>query len=71
MDGAHQEKGPRGKLKDTRPDDLLRRSFGACSPRYLSSLLEQIDDFILGCAFPEAEQAQTHRPHHRPSGRTA
>ena len=49
-------KAPKGTLKNTRPDDLgaaaiqgsgqTRRRFGAA----------QIDDVIMGCAFPEAEQ---------------
>ncbi|MFX0560036.1 acetyl-CoA C-acetyltransferase [Tepidibacillus infernus] len=49
-------KAPKGMLKDTRPDDLgvyvieelLRRTPGL-KP-------EEIDDVIIGCAFPEAEQ---------------
>src|SRR3972149_4669234 len=49
-------KAPRGALRHTRPDDmaaavilaLLRQTPGLCP--------EEIEDVILGCAFPEAEQ---------------
>ena len=45
----------RGALAQTRPDDLIRFIVKAAvdniklDPKY-------VDDFILGCAFPEAEQ---------------
>jgi len=49
-------KAPRGALKFTRPDDLaaqvLRGTLGKV-PELDPALIE---DFILGCAFPEAEQ---------------
>jgi acetyl-CoA acyltransferase len=49
-------KAPKGTLKNTRPDDL-----GAAAIREAVSRVEglektQIEDVIIGCAFPEAEQ---------------
>jgi acetyl-CoA acyltransferase len=55
-------KAPRGVLSQTRPDDMaalvlkeaiLRTSAGSAPPR---ELIEAIDDVVLGCAMPEAEQ---------------
>jgi acetyl-CoA acyltransferase len=49
-------KAPRGALKNVRPDDLLvhaLRSLMARAPRLDPSLVE---DAIVGCAMPEAEQ---------------
>lgn len=51
-------KAPRGKLKDTRPDDMAAQVIRGVLAKVPQLPLEQIDDFILGCAFPEAEQGQ-------------
>jgi acetyl-CoA acyltransferase len=46
----------RGSLRDTRPDELL----GQLMAKFLERVPEldpaQIDDVVIGCAFPEAEQ---------------
>ena len=55
-------KAPRGVLSQTRPDELAalvlkeaieRTSAGAAPPR---ELIDAIDDVVMGCAMPEAEQ---------------
>jgi acetyl-CoA acyltransferase len=55
-------KAPRGVLSQTRPDELAalvleaaiqRTSAGSAPPR---ELIEAIDDVVMGCAMPEAEQ---------------
>ncbi len=48
-------KAPRGSLKDTRPDDLAALVIGEVVKRSGINPRE-IDDVIMGCAFPEAEQ---------------
>src|SRR5258705_13887560 len=49
-------KAPRGMFKNVRPDDLLahvlKASVGQCPGLDLAA----IDDVIVGCAMPEAEQ---------------
>jgi len=48
-------KAPRGSLKDTRPDELAALVIGEVVKR--SGIdPKEIDDVIMGCAFPEAEQ---------------
>ncbi len=48
-------KAPRGSLKDTRPDELAALVIGEVVRR--SGIdPKEIDDVIMGCAFPEAEQ---------------
>ena len=46
----------KGSLKDTRPDDLAAVAMAEAVRRVPGLLPEQIDDVILGCAMPEAEQ---------------
>jgi len=49
-------KAPKGTLRDTRPDDLGAAAIKAaiaCVPGLAAS---EIDDVIMGCAMPEAEQ---------------
>lgn len=48
-------KAPRGTLKDTRPDEMAAVAIGEAVKR---AGIEpgQVDDVILGCAFPEGEQ---------------
>ncbi|MFA6008837.1 MAG: thiolase family protein [Desulfobacteraceae bacterium] len=48
-------KNKRGKFKDTRPEDLLSFILKACVDKAGINPAE-IDDVMVGCAFPEAEQ---------------
>ncbi len=45
-----------GKLKDTRPDDIAAQVVRGMLAKVPGVPLDAIDDFIFGCAFPEAEQ---------------
>ena len=49
-------KAPRGTLKTTRPDDMASAVIGALLDRTPELNRDEIDDVILGCAMPEAEQ---------------
>ena len=49
-------KAPRGTLKQTRPDDLLVHSIRALLGKLPDLDANLIEDLIVGCAFPEAEQ---------------
>ena len=49
-------KAPRGTLKDMRPDDLAGAVIQAAVKGTDNLLPESIEDVILGCATPEAEQ---------------
>ncbi len=49
-------KAPKGTLKNTRPDDMAATVFSALLQRYPQVPKEEVDDVILGCAMPEAEQ---------------
>src|SRR5438093_1536801 len=49
-------KAPRGTLKDTRPDDMAAAVIKAAIERTPGLELQMIEDVILGCAMPEAEQ---------------
>ena len=49
-------KAPKGTLKDTRPDDLGAYVIEELLRRTPGLKPEEIDDVIIGCAFPEAEQ---------------
>jgi acetyl-CoA acyltransferase len=49
-------KAPRGVLKDTRPDDMAGAVIKAAIERTPGLRPEMIEDVILGCAMPEAEQ---------------
>ncbi|NJR40993.1 MAG: acetyl-CoA C-acyltransferase, partial [Leptolyngbyaceae cyanobacterium CSU_1_4] len=49
-------KAPRGTLHHLRPDDMAAAVLTGAVDRVPRLALEQIDDVILGCAFPEAEQ---------------
>ena len=49
-------KAPKGTLKNTRPDDLGAAAIKEAVNRADGLDLSQIDDVIMGCAFPEAEQ---------------
>jgi acetyl-CoA acyltransferase len=49
-------KAPKGTLRNTRPDDMAAAVIGALFTRYPQIPKEEVDDVILGCAMPEAEQ---------------
>ena len=49
-------KAPRGTLKDTRPDDMAGTVIKAAIERTPGLEPAMIEDVILGCAMPEAEQ---------------
>ena len=49
-------KAPKGTLKDTRPDDLGAAAIKEAVKRVEGLDPAEIEDVIMGCAFPEAEQ---------------
>ncbi len=49
-------KAPKGTLKNTRPDDLGATAIREAVKRAEGLDASQIEDVIMGCAFPEAEQ---------------
>ena len=49
-------KAPRGTLRTTRPEEMAAAAVGAVMERAPAVDAEDIDDVILGCAMPEAEQ---------------
>jgi acetyl-CoA acyltransferase len=49
-------KAPRGTLRTTRPDDLAAYAINGALGRVPQLDRSEIDDVILGCAMPEAEQ---------------
>ncbi len=49
-------KAPRGMFRDTRPDDLLAHVLRAVAAKVPSLDLAAVEDVIVGCALPEAEQ---------------
>ena len=49
-------KAPKGKLKNTRPDDYAAEVLKKVLAKIPQLDPKDIDDFILGCAIPEAEQ---------------
>jgi acetyl-CoA acyltransferase len=49
-------KAPRGTLRTTRPDDLAAIAIKGALDRVASLDPKEVEDVILGCAFPEAEQ---------------
>jgi acetyl-CoA acyltransferase len=49
-------KAPKGTLKNTRPDDLGAAAIKEAVVRVEGLDKSQIEDVIMGCAFPEAEQ---------------
>jgi acetyl-CoA acyltransferase len=49
-------KAPRGTLKDTRPDELAATVIAEAVRRARGLAPAQVDDVVLGCALPEAEQ---------------
>jgi acetyl-CoA acyltransferase len=49
-------KAPRGILKDTRPDDVAAIVIKEALARAPGLKAEEIDDIVIGCAFPESDQ---------------
>ena len=49
-------KAPRGKLRTTRPEDMGAAALNAALQRVPALNPEDVDDVIIGCAFPEGEQ---------------
>jgi acetyl-CoA acyltransferase len=49
-------KAPKGTLKYTRPDDLGATAIKGAVDRCAGVDVREIDDVIMGCAFPEAQQ---------------
>jgi len=49
-------KAPRGILKDTRPDDVGAIVIKEAFSRVPGLKMEEVDDIVLGCAFPESDQ---------------
>ena len=49
-------KAPKGTLRDTRPDDLGAAAIKEAIARVPGLAAGEIDDVIMGCAMPEAEQ---------------
>jgi acetyl-CoA acyltransferase len=49
-------KAPRGTLRATRPDDLAAKAISAALERAPGVEAKDVEDVILGCAMPEAEQ---------------
>jgi acetyl-CoA acyltransferase len=49
-------RGVKGSLKDTRPDDLAALAMSAAVRKVPGLSPEAVDDVVLGCAMPEAEQ---------------
>src|SRR5262245_59836508 len=49
-------KAPRGALSATRPDDLAASAMQAAIERVPGLKPDDIDDILIGCAMPEAEQ---------------
>ena len=49
-------KAPNGALRGTRPDELAAAAIGAAITRAPGLAAADVDDVILGCAMPEAEQ---------------
>jgi acetyl-CoA acyltransferase len=49
-------KAPRGILKDTRPDDVAAIVIKEAFSRVPGLKMEDVEDVVLGCAFPESDQ---------------
>ena len=49
-------KAPKGTLRDTRPDDMGAAAIREAIARVAGLAASEVDDVIMGCAMPEAEQ---------------
>jgi acetyl-CoA acyltransferase len=52
-------KAPRGVLRNARPDDLLAHALNAAMKQVPAVERGAVDDVVVGCAMPEAEQGMT------------
>jgi len=64
-------KAPRGVFRNTRPDDMLAFAIDAALAKCPSVDKARIDDAVIGCAMPEAEQGSERGAHRRAPGRPA
>ena len=64
-------KAPRGTFRQTRPDDLGAAAVRGVLERAPRLEPERIDDVIMGCAMPEAEQGMNVGRNIAPAGRPA
>jgi acetyl-CoA acyltransferase len=51
-------KAPKGTLKNTRPDEMAATAIREAVAQVPNLEASQIEDVVMGCAFPEAEQGQ-------------
>ena len=51
-----------GAFKDTRPEDLLAFILNAAVDKTENLSKKDVQDIMIGCAFPEAEQGPQYRP---------
>ncbi|OGP74037.1 MAG: acetyl-CoA acetyltransferase [Deltaproteobacteria bacterium RBG_16_49_23] len=49
-------KAPKGMLKDTRPEDVAAMVVQEALSRAAGLKVEEVEDIVLGCAFPESDQ---------------
>ena len=49
-------KAPKGMLKDTRPEDVAAMVVQEALSRATGLKVEEVEDIVLGCAFPESDQ---------------
>ncbi len=49
-------RAPRGSLRNTRPDDMAGWVVKEAMNRVPGLKPEDVDDVVIGCSFPEAEQ---------------
>jgi acetyl-CoA acyltransferase len=59
-------KAPKGTLRQTRPDDMAGAAIRAALARVPALKPEMVEDVVLGCAMPEAEQGPSWRGSPRP-----
>jgi acetyl-CoA acyltransferase len=61
-------RAPNGALKTVRPDEMAAAVIGEVLRRAPGVDPADVDDVILGCAMPEAEQGPQRRPDREPAG---
>ena len=55
-------KAPRGMLRHVRPDDLLAHVLNSAMDQVPAVERSSVDDVVVGCAMPEAEQGPRGAP---------
>ena len=70
MDGNTSLVGPKGSLRYTRPEDLAAQVVEGVLKKVPQLKSEEIDDFVLGCSFPEATRVQSSKNSSAKSGDT-